>query len=82
MDDLLTNPPAALSLGVVVLLFGGFLAIYPHRFLHPFKGKLASAHSEGAMTFMRIAGGIVALGGARVILASVWVLMGHPPQQQ
>ena len=81
MDDLLTNPSGALVLGLVVLVFGGFLAVYPHRFLHPIKGKAAANHSENAMTFMRVAGGIVALGGLRVVAASVWVLMGHPPQQ-
>jgi len=76
MDDLVTN----LVVGLVMLLFGGFIADFPHRFLHPFKGK-AVHHSKGPMMFMRVCGGIVCLGGIRFVAASVWVIMKHTSQQ-
>jgi len=56
-----------------MLLFGGIIAISPHRFLHPFKGKTVH-HAKGAMTFMRVCGSIVGFGGAKFILKSLWVL--------
>ena len=76
MEDILTN----LAIGLVGLFFGGFLAVFPHRFLHPFKGK-AVHHSTGTMTFMRVCGAIVCLGGIRFVSVSVWALLKHTSQQ-
>ena len=58
------------------LLFGGFLAFLPHRFMHPFKGK-AAPHSEWLVMIMRVAGVAVGFGGLRLIFASAWILIGH-----
>ncbi len=76
MDELLTN----LVVGSVMLLFGGFIAFLPHRFLHPFKGK-AVHHPKSAMVFMRVCGGIVCLGGIRFVTLSLWALLRHTSQR-
>jgi len=53
--------------------FGGLIAVLPHRFLHPFKGK-AVHHSKSAMTFMRIGGSIVCIGGIRFVSIGLWAI--------
>jgi hypothetical protein len=68
-DEVLTN----LVNGSIMVCFGGFIAVLPHRFLHPFKGK-AVPHSRAAMTFMRIGGSIVCLGGFRFVSISLWAI--------
>jgi len=68
-NEIFTN----LVVGPIMLLFGGFIAIWPHRFLHPFKGK-AVHHAKTAMTFMRICGGIVCVGGIQFVVRSLWTL--------
>jgi hypothetical protein len=68
-DEMLTN----LAAGSVMLLLGGFIAISPHRFLHPFKGKSVH-HAKGAMTFMRVCGTIVCIGGIRFTLSGLWAI--------
>lgn len=72
MDELLTN----LVIGSVVLLFGGFIALLPHRYLHPFRGK-AVHHPRFVMVFMRVCGSIVCLGGVRFVTSSLWALLRH-----
>ena len=68
-DEVLTN----LVCGSIGLFLGGFIAVFPHRFLHPFKGK-AVHHSRAGMTFMRIAGSIVCIGGIRLVSSSLWAI--------
>jgi hypothetical protein len=68
-DEVLTN----LIVGFVMLLVGGFIAITPHRFLHPVKGKTVP-HAKAAMAFMRICGALVCIGGIRFVLTSAWTI--------
>jgi len=73
-DEVLTN----LAVGLTMVFFGGFLAILPHRFLHPFNGKAAHLSKAGSM-FLRIGGFVVCSGGIRFVLISLWAIWkaGH-----
>jgi ABC-type xylose transport system permease subunit len=68
-DEVLTD----LTVGSIMALGGGFIAIFPHRFLHPYKGKTVY-QSGTATTFMRICGGIVCFGGVQFISRGLWTL--------
>jgi uncharacterized membrane-anchored protein len=68
------DPSGLLTMGLITCCFGGFIALNPYRFFHPFKGRAAN-HPEWIMVFMRVCGGVVGLGGVWIALTAAWYLL-------
>jgi hypothetical protein len=72
MEDALTNVVVAST----VLLFFGFIVAFPHRFLHPFRGK-AVHHDPFGMILFRTGACIPCIGGIRFLAIGLYQLLKH-----
>ena len=72
MTDALTN----LVVGSVMVLFFGFIVAFPHRFLHPFRGKTVHHDPFGIIIF-RTCACIPCIGGIRFLAIGLYQLLKH-----